>query len=70
MQMAVGNLTYYLCETSIEEEIVDFTEMGGWHKVDKLLPLVYDQSDEMLESWVSDIREAADNLKASGLSFF
>jgi hypothetical protein len=72
MDMAVGNLACYLCETSIEEEVVDFTEMGGWHKFDKLLSLLYGNPmpDDEIEWYVPKLRRAAENLKASVLPFF
>ena len=58
---------------TIVDEIVDFIEKRGWHKLDKLLPLVYLRGEFLRGAFVHQIgylRHAADDLSASSLPLF
>jgi hypothetical protein len=56
----------------IEEEVVEFTEKRGWHKLDKLMPALFEDTlgyagpERLLER----IRQFSDHWKASGLPLF
>ena len=63
-----------LAETALfENELVAFTQNGGWHRIDKLLPLVYLTKNYLLRShwkhWIGDLRQHTDSLKVSRLAF-
>ncbi|RXW20270.1 hypothetical protein EST38_g5578 [Candolleomyces aberdarensis] len=65
LQEAVLNLPFFWEKvTVIDEEIVEFTRKGGWHKIDKLLPSTcYMVSSVFWESWTNSFCRAVDNLK-------
>ncbi|RXW12251.1 hypothetical protein EST38_g13603, partial [Candolleomyces aberdarensis] len=54
LQVAITELPYVLVgntDSAFVDELVDFTEKRGWHKFDKLLPLVYSGEGELSEVW-------------------
>jgi hypothetical protein len=51
-----------------EDEVVGFTQNGGWQKVDNLVPLLYHFDHWFFSyrgAWISAVREISDRLKVS-----
>ena len=71
--IAVWLLPFYLTETSLpDDELVAFAHNGGWHKIDKLLPLLYHIEPYGLRKewggWIGDLRRHTGGLKVSHLA--
>jgi hypothetical protein len=49
---------------AIDDEVVEFTEKGGWQKIDDVFPLVLG-SGLHLPSWMPSIRKYTSALKVS-----
>ena len=72
--IAIYLLPFVLKSTTLPDgELVTLTQNGGWHKIDKLLSPLYQVTDFALrrgwQSWISDLRQHADNLKVSHLTW-
>jgi hypothetical protein len=52
---------------AIDDEVVGFTQNGGWQKIDTVLPLVYGLNRFMPRTWMDNLRCFANNLKVSHL---
>jgi hypothetical protein len=68
LKEAVVTLPMALGSWAAIEEAVTFTEKGGWHKVDKLLPLVYPPSWEFgrdVFDWLNNLDRLIDKLRVS-----
>ncbi|KAJ2917865.1 hypothetical protein MD484_g2598, partial [Candolleomyces efflorescens] len=56
-------------ESSLDDEVCRFTKNNGWHKIDKLLPLMYYQTDGLnpwhrrFERWLECLRQFVDSVK-------
>jgi hypothetical protein len=51
-----------------EDEVVGFTQNGGWQKVDNLVPLLHRFDPEFCyhcEQWINAVHEISDHLKVS-----
>jgi hypothetical protein len=52
-----------------DDEVVDFTQNGGWQKINNLLVLLYRYSrwfrDQPFGSWISCLQGISDRLKVS-----
>jgi hypothetical protein len=51
-----------------DDEVVGFTQNGGWQKVDKVLVLLYRCSEwfrDEFVAWISKLRTISDGLKVS-----
>ncbi|KAJ2925273.1 hypothetical protein H1R20_g11816, partial [Candolleomyces eurysporus] len=64
---AIKKLARYLaCAVAIDDEIVDFTRKGGWHKIDTALPsgrnIIFEQWKEDSD-WVKLLSGVTDGLK-------
>ncbi|KAJ2926050.1 hypothetical protein H1R20_g11042, partial [Candolleomyces eurysporus] len=56
LQAAITELPFVLrdnTDSAFVDELVDFTEKRGWHKFDRLLPLVYLGEGELSEIWTN-----------------
>jgi hypothetical protein len=59
----------------IDDQIVEFTRMGGWHKINKVLLLpsifdhIFDGGWNQGRDWVLDLGEIAADLKVGQLKF-
>ncbi|KAJ2917319.1 hypothetical protein MD484_g3113, partial [Candolleomyces efflorescens] len=66
LKAAVKGLPGFLASptTALDDEVVGFTQNGGWQKVDKLFPLlVYSEPDLFREFWSSEVHQVFDKLK-------
>jgi hypothetical protein len=55
--------------TTIDGEVKDFTQNGGWRKMNSLIPLLYDVGTWRLGyfgPWLDWLRELAHSLEVSG----
>jgi hypothetical protein len=57
-------------KTGLDDDVVGFTQNGGWQKVDKMLPLLYSFSgwfrgSSSFGSWISRLQKIFDRLKVS-----
>jgi hypothetical protein len=58
---------------AIEEEVVEFTEKRGWHKLDKLMPAIFEDTLNFRRGAVyllENIHRFPDHWKASDLPLF
>ena len=67
MANAINYLGFYTqCVVAIDDEIVDFTQKGGWHKIDKVLfsrfSIIFHGQDDPLD-WAMLLSYLADELK-------
>ena len=55
----------------IDKEVVDFTQKGGWHKIDKSLPVVYRGNDRTWidQEWIVSLEEVHGAVEVCGLLF-
>ncbi|KAJ2925269.1 hypothetical protein H1R20_g11812, partial [Candolleomyces eurysporus] len=61
---AIGELADWLTrDVALDDEIVDFTQKGGWHKIDTLLPLERDLMTVENSVWVKYLSGVTDDLK-------
>ncbi|KAJ2929826.1 hypothetical protein H1R20_g7280, partial [Candolleomyces eurysporus] len=73
LQEAIEDLPTFLLDddaATTDDEVADFTRKHGWHKIDRLLPLVYSMESWLFGifgDWIATLRQVADKLKASGL---
>ena len=69
LKIAVEALPYFLSSTAtaLDDEVTDFTQNGGWHKIDSLSPLVFRVTDHWtsgeLANWIGTLRQFLDNVK-------
>ncbi|KAJ2921850.1 hypothetical protein H1R20_g15244, partial [Candolleomyces eurysporus] len=60
---AARTLPFFLAQAlGIDDEVFDFTEKGGWHKIDKLLPLSYRMKGWLyysFQQWRENLRHFA-----------
>ena len=63
-------MLFYTAAAAIEDEVVDFTEKRGWHKLDKLMPLMNSEFFTGFDYYLRRFRLCAENLKASCLPLF
>ena len=71
LRRAVWFLPFFLKTTALpDNELVTFAQNSGWHKIDKLLPLVYQAGWLRLywEQWIDEFRRFANDLKVSDLA--
>jgi hypothetical protein len=62
---AVRHLARFLARAhDIDEEVVDFTENGGWQKIESVLPLMFN-CHLRLKSWIQCLRHFTSALKVS-----
>jgi hypothetical protein len=70
---AVKFLPFFLRNApGLDDELVAFTQDGGWHKIDRLLPFTNSGgwSFDFREGWLNDVGWLADNCEVSDLIFF
>jgi hypothetical protein len=66
--LAIDRLTSYFSEANVDDELVDFTDKGGWDKINTAL---YDHRgfaillDELAIDWIEGLVSAAKVLKVS-----
>jgi hypothetical protein len=64
---AVEGLSFFLGRAiAMDDEIVDFTQKGGWRKINSLLPLFVRLKEwpfQGFEDWIANLRQLADRLK-------
>jgi hypothetical protein len=71
LKEAVEDLPFFLGSSKIaldDDEVVSFTQNGGWQKVDKILPLLFSgwlHESSLFESWISHLQNISDRLKVS-----
>jgi hypothetical protein len=56
----------------IDDEVVGFTQKGGWQKINNLLPLLYGPDTWLFNSfdgWIDALHDFTDRLKVSHPSF-
>ena len=67
---AVEGLPRFLASPIIaldDDEVVGFTQNGGWQKIDKLLPLVIVHPPYYIDFWYPSVHLVSDKLKVSQL---
>ena len=70
LQEAIKFLPFFLRDADgIDGEVFDFTQKGGWQKLDTLLPLLYRSTGWSGRPWISHLGLVLDELKVSDLSF-
>ena len=69
LELALEFLPDYLSEsTGVDDEVVDFTEKGGWRKIDKLFPLLMRFNSSLdWEDWTEPLRRFTVDVKVSDL---
>jgi hypothetical protein len=69
VSLATYCLGKYISKANADDEIVDFTSMGGWYKIDTVLceasGLDINYDEELATYWAEDLTEAAKVLKVS-----
>ena len=74
LRIAVEILPFSLRKSAaVDDEVADFTQNGGWHKIDKLFPLLLSGSSipaSFCGGWIADLRRFTTNMKVSGVPLF
>ncbi|RXW17515.1 hypothetical protein EST38_g8341 [Candolleomyces aberdarensis] len=66
---AIAELDYLLCAAAIDDEIVEFTHKGGWHKIDMVLSkpsgysIIFSNDWARASQWICGLCYIADRLK-------
>ena len=65
---ALLTLPWFLCNYPADDEVVDFTQNGGWRKTNYLLPLRIFPPRGLFEFWMGPLRIYRDDLEVSCFS--
>jgi hypothetical protein len=49
------------------DEVVDFTQNGGWQKINTFFPLLFSEGGSPFEHWMNPLRSSTERLKVSSL---
>ncbi|RXW19729.1 hypothetical protein EST38_g6121 [Candolleomyces aberdarensis] len=69
LKIAIELLPFFLSSAAaaLDQEVADFTQNGGWPKIDNLLPLLYHRTGRCLpsetERWIGSLRRLIDIMK-------
>ncbi|KAJ2927793.1 hypothetical protein H1R20_g9295, partial [Candolleomyces eurysporus] len=67
LRTAIAQLDYLKRAVAIDDEILDFTHKGGWHKIDMVLSkpsvfsIIFSNDWGQLSDWMSDLGSVADD---------
>ena len=65
---AILDVPWFLCNYPADDEVVGFTQNGGWQKINNVLVLLYRYSKWFrgaFGTWISCFQEISDRLKVS-----
>ena len=65
---AILDVPWFLCNYPADDEVVGFTQNGGWQKINNLLPLRYREDTwlfRMFGPWINGLQNFTDHLKVS-----
>ena len=58
-------------DINVDDDVVEFTQKGGWRKIDKLLPLAYQERRNVLwRSWGLTLDKLPDTLQVGEFLWF
>ena len=70
LEVAFQHLPNFLNgSTAVDDEVVDFTQNGGWRKIDKLFPLLRIHGIPFRQDWMASLRQFTAKVKVSDLPF-
>ena len=73
LAIAVRHLPFFLSKsTAVDDEVAQFTQNGGWRKLDKLRCLIdwMPSPTRYCEGWIASLRQFTTNVKVRDLPLF